>query len=515
MGAAFPRHATHQLYIILKFATSPHSATEHLEHVQMSLISGLPDEYVHALLLSWLNVKAIGRLDSAVCNKIERLHFLNVVGGDKFVLGQTYVRSDWEEDLTPVDIDMFTAWFMRRKIAVAEIIVTKAIVHKRDVVATYVKRHGHHVRSVIVQRHLVLNYDQREAIINNLCAHCPNVLMLKCDVYLSCKTQSTIAASWSNLTDLTIHGYSEFAAISERCESLVEGSLHRFFRCCSPVLQRISTDVTLGYLVYVAIASRCPLLRELGAPSDTIDDAALAILAGGCPLINILDLDDNSMVTDAGIASIARNGALTELSVRNCENLTDEAFMTVAECCPLLEFLWAGNTSLSDPALVAIGQHSHNLLMLDSTATSVTHVGLAAVAAGCPLLEGLSVEDCEMTGQAVEAIARGCPRLRWLRAQQTGLPPTAVLSLAECCPLLRNVDLGHNGQVGDEEIIVLVRGCPALMFVNVSGTSVTAQGLRAIRAFCSDLQEIEFDASLFEEEFDEVYFPPDVTVKIN
>jgi hypothetical protein len=66
----------------------------------------------------------------------------------------------------------------------------------------------------------------------------------------------------------------------------------------------------------------------------------------------------------------------------------------------------------------------------------------------------------------------------------------------------------------DEEISALARGCPALGRLQIIGTSVTLEGLRAIREHCKTLKEIELNADMFPGE-DYEFFPPDVEVGIN
>jgi hypothetical protein len=70
--------------------------------------------------------------------------------------------------------------------------------------------------------------------------------------------------------------------------------------------------------------------------------------------------------------------------------------------------------------------------------------------------------------------------------------------------------------VRDAEITALVRGCSALTGLDISGTSVTEAGLRAIRDYCRHLEYIELTQHMYPRfEYDEKFFPPDVTVVLN
>jgi hypothetical protein len=341
---------------------------------------------------------------------------------------------------------------------------------------------------------------------------------------LSATTYAVIADNWRNLTHLTLEEDitgDEYVSIGENCQSLVQLSmwggrrppqLRRFFQVCSPNLEAIGMGIPLEPSDYVAIASRCHLLRELDGPTDQMGDAALVALGFGCPLLCSLELENNREVTNAGLVAFVQSGALTTLSLDFCDHLTDEGFRVVAQRSPLLEKVEIRNCMVTDVTIIALGRHCRNLRTLAIDGLSVTGEGLQAIAAGCPLLEELSTTDCEEVGPAIEAIARGCSRLRVLVVAEEDVPAEAVRALAACCPLLEDVML-CGVEIGDAEITALVRGCPLLTKVSTSNTSVTIRGLRAIRQHCKMLEEIELNASIFPGgEIDYDFFPSNVHV---
>jgi hypothetical protein len=352
----------------------------------------------------------------------------------------------------------------------------------------------------------------------------PNVTVFECRRPVGTAAYTAVANNWRQLTHLTVEDVvlgSDFISVGKNCQSLIElniwglwvPQLRSFFQKCSPVLRSINARVPLKPSDYIAIASRCHLLRKLEGPTDLMDDTALIALGSGCPLLGALDLMYNRTVTDAGLVAFARNGALTTLWVDTCDRPTDQGFRAVAQCSPLLQYVGFNNCAVTDVTLIALGRHCPHLRILHVNDTSVTDEGLAAIAAGCPLLEEVSAWGCDEVGPAIEAIARGCPRLRILAASEADIPAAAVLARAECCPLLEEVGV-CGVEIGDEEISALVSGCPALGKLLITGTSVTLEGLRVIREHCKILKEIELDADMFPGE-DYEFFPPDVVVGIN
>eukprot|EP01032_Pedospumella_encystans_P011233 gene11233-13073_t len=74
----------------------------------------------------------------------------------------------------------------------------------------------------------------------------------------------------------------------------------------------------------IALAQHCPLLKSVGLFGIHNNDGALKELAKHCPLIENLDLEGNSLVTDAGIFSVAKHlRQLQYINLSDCINLTD------------------------------------------------------------------------------------------------------------------------------------------------------------------------------------------------
>jgi hypothetical protein len=489
----------------------------------MSLICDLSEVLIDSLLLSWVKVEDVGRLDSAMCNKFQRAVFLSLINRDKFVLDHSSVRQDRGE---PVDsrVDQFISWILARHIAVAELSVSTSLVNDTDKRLKYLQHHGKHIKRVTLGDGAGVPRKCKSAI-EDLCGCCPNVTLFESSIPLPAATYTAIA-NWKKLTHLTLEDYTvgdEFLSIGEYCQSLLElnmwgrriPQLQKFFKVCSPNLQSIGMQTSLEPEDYVSIASRCHMLRKLEGPTDLMDDTALIALGSGCPLFSALDLEYNRLVTDAGLVAFSRNGALTDLWLDSCDRLTDQGFRAVAQCSPLLQHVGFNNCTVTDITLIALGRHCHDLRKLTISDASVTGEGLAAIGAGCPLLEEVNAWDCDGIGPAIAAIARGCPRLRVLAASEADVPAAAVLALAECCPLLEEVGVSGE-EIGDEEISALVSGCPVLRRLQITGTFVTLEGLRAIREHCKMLKEIELDAELFpggEPVYE--FFPHEVDVEYN
>jgi hypothetical protein len=502
----------------------------------MSQLFSLPDVLMVGVLVSWVGVVDIGRLDTAMCNKCEREHFLKFVSQSTFVI-QNPCSS------TGVSGDAFAKWIMERQIAVSNLIISGILLRSSSERLNYLMHCGKVVRRVEVQGEPG-GYQNRIELFRDLCENCPNVLDVVCEEELPPAAQVHIAVHWKQLTDLTIRiedAGPEFISLGVNCQSLVRLELRGYsqwinggvissfdsYKCsgpplsipvafldvCSPRLLELTAGRSLISDHYIALAKRCPNLRKLDVSNGTLMDDALIALAAGCRSLHHLRLYHTFYITDVGLIEIALNGALTTLCVDG-PLITDAAFQAVAEHCPQLEHVTlACCHELTDATLIALGQRCHNLREIDMTDSKMTRVGLNAIAAGCPLLQFLRASKCGYVGPGIEPIARHCPRLRALYAER--MPAEAVLALAECCPLLEDVSLGFCKSVNDEAITALARGCPALRSLSIIETAATAKGLAAIREHCAHLSYLAVEESMFPEEtFDDAFFPPSVKVEV-
>jgi hypothetical protein len=426
-------------------------------------------------------------------------------------------------------MDLIIRWLTKRQISSAELTVTTTFPDTGNSWLLYLRGHGTHVRKINIQgdpaTEKVVNF---EKLFRELCENCPHVQALHCQAGLTEACQELIALYWKHLTHLTTETLemgTRLMAIAKNCQSLVKiafesRDLHHslpvtFFKVCSPQLQIFkSNSVTLEPAHYHAIAARCSLLRELTSGGH-VDDGALFAVGAGCQHLEFIRVPVLTSVTDAGLTAVARNGALTELWVGS-QWVTDAGLRNVTSSCPLLTTVdITGCRQLTDATLVALGQYSHNLRRLIVNCPNMTHVGMEAVAAGCPLLEELTAFKSGGITPALQSIARSCRHLRCLRVTPAVVLAEAVLALAECCPRLETLE-GGAWTVRDAEITALVRGCSALTGLDVSGTSITDVGLRAIRDYCRHLEYIELTERMYPRfEYDEKFFPPDVTVVLN
>jgi hypothetical protein len=162
----------------------------------MSLLCVLPDVLVISLLLSWIDVRDIGRLDSAICKRSARAYVLGLISNSQFVLQRTYGREQ--------NACWLIGWIMLRRIATTEIQLSCADMNCPGRLS-YLRRHGGRIRCVKVELGLSCTLSKDE-LFRDLCENCPNVTSASSEVAVSAATQSHIAENWKQLTHLTRPG---------------------------------------------------------------------------------------------------------------------------------------------------------------------------------------------------------------------------------------------------------------------------------------------------------------------
>jgi hypothetical protein len=285
----------------------------------------------------------------------------------------------------------------------------------------------------------------------DLCEYCPNVRFFVCGLRLPPTSLTCMGVAWPELTYLTLKECHDYGELFNWRNTRPAWEL--FFTTCSRKLQKLSVDGGFSSELSGNIAARCSCLLELDVAPYWFKDAALLVLAAGCPLINVLKMQDRH-VTDVGLTAIARNGNLVELAMEDCD--------------------------VTDAGLMELGRYCHDLRILRLIDMNVSGAGLEGVALGCPLLENVMACRNENAGTGAEAVVRLCPRLEYLVLENTRVPVAALRALATCCPLLETLALCCEADALD--IIALIRGCPVLTDLIINGARFEGAILRAIQA---------------------------------
>jgi hypothetical protein len=475
-----------------------------------------PSCLLRLVLSEWLDVTDVGKLDSATCS-CDRASYLNMVKDDVTISGKEI-------------LNQVTKWVLKRGIALTWVTVNQAFGESTSDRVKYLKIKGRSVRGIKTSNTDLGQF--WDSVVRELCEFCPAVTFLEWSGPLGHGTTCMMIGAWSGLlTHITLKANitgAELIEIGGTCHMLVDldvgcsdsAAWSQFFLVCSRTLQSIFECQQFDDSICEAVALRCSQLRKLTGLSGKITDVALKRFGELCPLLESVCFESyflllpRSQITDASIVAIAVSGALTELALQRCDNVTDRGMQAVARHCPRLKRLVLDDCQgVTDYTLKMIGQHCNALHTLDvSRCYYITHVGLAAVASGCLRLEELHISNNMHLGAGVAHIARGCPCLRVFFAYDVPLSEEAVQTLARHCPRLTHVGV-EGREVGNAAICQLAQGCPELTSLYIFFTSVSKRGLLAIKKHCKKLREIELDRSKYPS--DPFYYRKGVNVNLH
>ncbi len=193
-----------------------------------------------------------------------------------------------------------------------------------------------------------------------------------------------------------------------------------------------------------------------------MDDSSLALLLRACPRLRSFDLR-------------CRPGGALPLSLAE-----------LAGGCPLLERLNL-DVPASSEGVEAVAEGCRRLRCLELRSLELGDDALKAMGACLAELEIAELQDCEgISDRGVEALVKGCARLEVLRLgcedpERGRVGDAAVAAIARHCEQLRELDLTYRHAVTDEALKLLATGCPRLATLLLDGCrEVTGPGLKQL-----------------------------------
>ena len=238
-----------------------------------------------------------------------------------------------------------------------------------------------------------------------------------------------------------------------------------------------------------------------------VDDSELANLAH-LPNLNRLDLSE-TRIGDHGLRELRNAPAISELSLRYAELITDEGISALKTWKNLkrldlagtkvtdsglqhlsaldsIEVLNIGFVSVTDAGLEAITRLTH-LKELTLGGNKLTDAGLQALRQ-LPNLTALDLGGTQREDSGIWSVSFTQPGLAAIATlkelRELGLSRTLIatngLATLQGCSKLERLDLHECPRVGDDAIAILA-AMPALRFIDLTGTKVTAAGAQKLR----------------------------------
>ncbi len=215
-------------------------------------------------------------------------------------------------------------------------------------------------------------------------------------------------------------------------------------------------------------------LREYGMDAGAdVNDTTVQELCAVHPTLTRLDLTSCSEVTDVGVWSVARHCiAIKSLILQDCQALTNIGLRSISLRLSQLKVL-----------------NLNKCILVDD-------IALTVVAAGCWHLEELYLDGCnKITDTGLSRVAQGLgPYLRVLDARGCTavgeFGDRALQEIGQYCGNLEQFNFHHARRIEDPGLIRLVKGCPQLRQLTISGCSNVTK--KSLRTMCKTLSKLEY-----------------------
>jgi hypothetical protein len=464
------------------------------------LLLDLPEALSRSILVEWLHLKHVLRLDSAVTSHVHRRDFLSLAYGRS----TTYTIRSCEHTVTELMLKCTAI----RGVQLDGVFICENIPYCSELLSPFLALTGAALRwvSCDCSVHNISSTKCQQTLIE-VAKVSPNVADLEIQGGQLDHRFETITRAFHRLIYLSlfdVHLTSESLAVAlSHCKCLEKLELD--VDCVLPAETAVPTLKTIRTyypcivtdVVLIAIRCNCAKLETLvmfeSVKFGRSTDIAVRAVLQGCPLLRETDVQ-NAAGFSAGLRTeLAGRCNLKSLRHWEWSEMSDELTREVLKVSPNLTVLDCGGCGwLTDATLAVCAQYCPLLETCVLTACAlVTSSGVEALllARGCGLRE-LHFGGCKQLGDAVIiATAQHCPLLCRVSLPQ-GVTDAAVVKLAEGCPQLTHLHARY-AVATDAGLTALAIHCPQLLEVCLMGCSgLTAEGVRALVNSCTHLKTI-------------------------
>jgi Leucine Rich repeat len=436
--------------------------------VFMSKLFGISDENLIMFIMSWLDLRDYGLLDSAITNVVTRMRWM-------ICLSSAQPKLDSE---TLCLTHSLLRWFIKRRMQ-PEVITCCVLFSEID------DRSLIGIDNKLLRTLVLVNSKVTDAGLLMIAQGCPQLkdITLGYSKDISDKGLLALAVNLPGMTSIDLCLTSKAThvgvhAIAEHCPALVKISIN--------VICFNATD------------------------SAALNDSILAI-ARGCPRLQTFSIRSCNEITDHSVASLAEKCKdLRSVCLHGCNRVTDGAIKAIANSCPDLEKLdIAGRlrtdvrrmsfiSEIKNESFVVVGQKCSKLVDITIAYNFVTDIGIAALARGCPQLRSFSSSFCPSISTAgITALSHGCKKLRTIHlANCRRISDDCLFRIAEGCPELTSFNLSSSEAVTSAGISCIAGGCKNLLYITLKDCSqIDDTALIAIGSSCPNLLDIVIESS--------------------
>jgi hypothetical protein len=431
-------------------------------------ILALPEYVGKAIMVEWLGLAAVAKLDAAFCSKRLRPFFQTVAYGGS----PTYHLTD---DIWFCCLEYIGPWFLARNVRVDSIALWHGAVEYDGLRRQFLSFMGSHLKRVEIMEGV--NQDCRR-LLQDVANWCPGVQdLLVCSDNEDNDSGDECFAALARLgkqlrtlrlvsINISPKGLGSCQALESLTVEQMKGVLPvniAIPSLTSVILDRCSaTDE-----VIVALGQRCPKLQSLKMfRGNAVTDVGVRAVLQGCPLLRETDVEHAVEISPKLRVELTTRANFKVIDFQKWENVDDLLLEGVLRVSPQLTSLHVQNRCISDAVLAACAEH-------------------------CPLLETLVLPYCKAaTVAGVVKLLRPGNRLRAVKLQHcTHFTDEVVLAVAQHCPLLEEFKCSGS-QITNDSITNLATRCGKLSWLDITRTCVGDEGVLALAHHCGRLQNL-------------------------
>ncbi|XP_032227895.1 F-box/LRR-repeat protein 2 isoform X2 [Nematostella vectensis] len=303
-------------------------------------------------------------------------------------------------------------------------------------------------------------------------------------------TNASIVTMVKNCTNICEIKISRCYKVSDGAVQAITDTLETKLEILNLNNQRLITDLSLMAL------GACPNLKELNINGCNITTGnGLQMVTTSCPKLSCLDIGYCYRACRNGPCFITAEflpASLTELTLHGIQ-LPGDLITKLAQRLSKIKILrLCGIQAVDDTVLEEVCSTAGGTLVeLDLSACSaITDDGLSAIPRHCYVIESLILSFCsKVTGRRLFPLLEDPKRAAEIRVMIANgckaFSIDVIRKLAMSCPNLETLLLAGLKEMDDEMVSIVARQCPKLQAINLKGCElVTDAGVSELARLC-------------------------------
>lgn len=228
---------------------------------------------------------------------------------------------------------------------------------------------------------------------------------------------------------------------------------------------------------YTKVQSEVTMLQFAGSLPG---ESGFNEIISATPKLRSLDLSESNHYEEAfqDLPS-----TIQELILNRCPWIDAKSLSVFAKACPNIHKLHLVNNQQLDISAYAQLQSFPKLQMLNLARCGIKDDGFKVVMAAARSLEEVNLSDCaDITPFGFTELARVSPSLQYIYASRTEIDNGSLAEIGEHCKRLAFLDISRCGNITSKGIQEIVRLCPTLRTLVVTGTQLSGKIIDSLKA---------------------------------